>query len=278
MSDVETERRGSVLVVSLNRPEQKNAIGGATMRLLLEAFREAANDDSIRAVVTTGRGGAYSVGADVAALKSAVGSHGPGRPDRGGSDNGLPKLSPSSSIADRLGPGRWALAMLELNKPTIAAVNGAAAGGGLCLALLHDFRIAAPTAKFVAGFGAIGLTPELGSTFLLPRLVGLPMARRMLLRNERVSAADALASGLVDAVDETGDVVEAAIAFADQMVQAPPLAIRMTAELIANGLSRSLIEQLEAEYAAQRQLFESADHREAVSAFMERRPGVFIGR
>lgn len=278
MSDVQTERRGAVLVVSLNRPHKKNAIGGATLRLLLEAFQEAAADDAIRAVVTTGRGGTFSVGADAHALKSATGASGPGRPDRGGSDNGLPKLSPADAIVDRLGPGRWAMEMLKLDKPTIAAVDGAAAGGGLCLALLHDFRIASPTARFVAGFVAMGLAPELGATYFLPRLVGLPMARRMLVCNERVSAEEALASGLVDAVDETGDVVEAAVAFAEQLGQAPPLAVCMTSELLASGHSRSLLEQLEAEYAAQRQLFQSEDHREAVSAFTQRRPGVFTGR
>jgi 2-(1,2-epoxy-1,2-dihydrophenyl)acetyl-CoA isomerase len=277
VAEVEWERRGAVLVVSLNRPEKKNAIGGATFRLLLEAYREAAADDEIRAVVTTGRGGTFSVGADAATLKAVTGP--PGHVDRGGSDNGLPPLSYSGAEVDRLGPGRWALEVLTLAKPTVAAVEGAAAGGGFCLALLHDFRVASADARFVAGFVAMGLAPELGASYLLPRLVGMPAARRMLVCNERLSATDALACGLVDAVAPAGSsTLDAALELAGRLAQAPPLAVGMTLNLLAASGGRSLVDQMEAEYAAQRQLFGTEDHREAVAAFTERRPASFAGR
>jgi enoyl-CoA hydratase/carnithine racemase len=280
MAEVEWEKRDDVLVVTLNRPEKRNAVGGAMFRLLRDAFTAAAGDDNIRAVVTTGAGPSFCVGADVGTLtevtENGAATGKGGRPNRGGSDNGLRPLSLSEQAVDRIGPGRWMTEMLKFPKPSVAAVNGAAAGGGLCLAVMHDFRVAAADAKFVAGFAALGLAPEMGLSQLLPQLIGVQPTRRMLALNERVSAQRALELGLVDEVAE-GDVLEAGIAFARRLAALPPLGVRAALELLAatrDGWERTL----ESEYSTQRILFDTADHREAIAAFRERRAGVFDGR
>jgi enoyl-CoA hydratase/carnithine racemase len=280
MADVEWCKRGDIMVVTLNRPELRNAVGGAMFRLLKEAFTAAALDDDVRAVVTTGAGPSFCVGADMGTLaevtEAGAGGGTSGRPNRGGSDNGLRPLAISEQVVDRLGPGRWMTEMLKFPKPTVAAVNGAAAGGGLCLAVLHDFRVAAADAKFVAGFAALGLAPEMGLSRLLPRLVGAQQARRILALNERVPARRAQEIGLVDEIAE-GDVLEEAIAFAGRLTALPPLGVRAALELLAE--TRDGWEQvLESEYSLQRILFDTADHREAIAAFRDRRTGVFEGR
>jgi enoyl-CoA hydratase/carnithine racemase len=249
-------------------------------RLLKDAFTDAAADDHIRAVVTTGAGASFCVGADIGTLSTVTETGAaPGtsrRPNRGGTDNGLRPLSRSEQIVDRVGPGRWMSEMLKFPKPTVAAVNGAAAGGGLCLAVMHNFRVAADDAKFAAGFAALGLAPEMGLTRLLPQLIGTQQARRMLVLNERVPARRAHEIGLVDEVAD-GDVLEAAIGFARRFTTLPPLAVLATLELLA-GTREGWDRALEAEYSVQRVLFETADHREALAAFRERRAGVFEGR
>jgi 2-(1,2-epoxy-1,2-dihydrophenyl)acetyl-CoA isomerase len=282
MADVEVDRDGPVMVVRLNRPERRNAIGGAVLRLLLEAFREASADDAIRAVVTVGNGGMFCVGAEVSALGAATEqaettSTGANPPDRGDSDSGLAPLSPSSTVIDTFGtPGRWASEMLTLDKPTIAAIEGAAAGGGLCLACLHDFRVASPAAKFVAGFTALGLTTEMGLSYLLPKIVGLQAARRILLTNNAVRGEEAYRIGLADEIADAP--LDAALAMAHTIAKLPPLGLRVTKHLIRPTRHASYEDALTEEYRAQRTLFATGDHREAIAAFNERRVGEFVGR
>jgi enoyl-CoA hydratase/carnithine racemase len=279
MADVEWAKHDDILVVTLNRPAQRNAVGGAMFRLLREAFAAAAADDAIRAVVTTGAGGSFCVGADVGRL-AEVNSDGPaadGKPNRGGSDNGLRPLSVSEQILDLTGPGRWMTEMLSFPKPTIAAVNGAAAGGGLCLAVLHHFRVAEASAKFAAGFVALGLAPEMGLSRLLPRLVGDRVARRMLVLNERLSGQQAFEAGLADVVTD-GPALDAALDLARRVAALPPLAVTATLGLLSATRDASWQQVLEAEYATQRLLFASRDHRAAVAAFKSRAPVTFEGR
>lgn len=261
-------------MIRLNRPDRRNAIGDGMLRELLEAFRRADNEDSIRAVVTTGNGSDFCVGADVNALTSAARATGASRPDRGGSDNGLPPLQGM----DRLGPGRWSLAVEQCTTPRIAAIEGAAAGGGMCLAVLHHFRVAGESARFAAGFGAIGLVPEMGLTQLLPQLVGLQVARRILAFGDKLTASDAFVLGLVDKVVESGTALQSALEWSERLAALPPLALQLTLQLVAEAASSTRGQQLRAEYAAQCRLFETDDHREAVSAFSERRAPTFRGR
>jgi 2-(1,2-epoxy-1,2-dihydrophenyl)acetyl-CoA isomerase len=285
MAEVEWEKHDSVLVVTLNRPERRNAVGGAMFRLLREAFAYAAASDDIRAVVTTGAGSSFCVGADISRLAEVLsdddgsdGSDGSdGKPNRGGGDNGLRPLSPAEQLLDLTGPGRWMAEMLAFPKPTIAAVNGAAAGGGLCLAVMHHFRVAAADAKFAAGFVALGLAPEMGLTRLLPRLAGDRVARRMLVLNELLSGPQAYEAGLVDEVTQ-GPVLDAALDLAHRIGVLPPLAVTATLRLLSASRDASWQQVLESEYATQRILFASRDHQAAVSAFTTRAAVTFEGR
>lgn len=280
MAEVEWIKQGNVLVVTLNRPERRNAVGGAMFRLLREAFAEAAADDDVRVIVTAGAGSAFCVGADVGRLAEVASGDGVqdgGKPNRGGSDNGLRPLSVPEQLLDRTGPGRWMSDMLTFPKPAIAAVHGAAAGGGLCLALMHHFRVAAADAKFAAGFVALGLAPEMGLTRLLPSLVGDRVARRMLVLNERLSGQQAYEAGLVDEVTDR-PVLDAALDFAERVAALPPLAVSATLALLSSARDASWQQVLEAEYATQRVLFASRDHRAAVSAFKSRAAVTFEGR
>lgn len=274
---VQCEQAGATLVIRLNRPDQRNAIGDGMLGQLLEAFRAADNDDSIRAVVTTGSGTDFCVGADINALASAARAPGASRPDRGGSDNGLPPLHGLAARVDRLGPGRWSWEVEQCTTPRIAAIEGATAGGGMCLAVLHHFRIAGESAKFAAGFGAIGLVPEMGLTQLLPQLVGLQCARRILAFGDKLTASDAFQLGLVDKVVESGTALESALEWSERLAALPPLALQLTLQLVAEGASSTHGQQLRAEYAAQCKLFDTDDHREALSAFGDRRAPTFRG-
>ncbi|WP_067898214.1 enoyl-CoA hydratase/isomerase family protein [Nocardia vaccinii] len=279
MAEVEWEKRGDIMVVTLNRPEKQNAVGGAMFRLLKDAFTAATADEDVRAIVTTGAGSSFCVGADIGTLgavaEQSTVARPLGRPNRGGTDNGLRPLSLSEQVVDRTGPGRWMTEMLKFPKPTVAAVNGAAAGGGLCLAVMHDFRVAAADAKFAAGFATLGLGPEMGLSRLLPQLIGLQPARRMLALGEPVPAERAHALGLVDEIAE-GNVLDAAIAFARRLTALPPLGVRAALELLASTRD-GWDHVLESEYSIQRILFETADHQEAIAAFRERRAGTFEG-
>lgn len=277
MHVVQAERFGALLVVRLNRPERRNAIGDGMLAVLLDAFRHAEDDESVRAIITTGNGLDFCVGADVGALDAAVSAEGQAA-DRGGKNNGLRPLRGIAERLDEWGPGRWAAAVKELTTPRIAAIEGAAAGGGLCLAALHHFRVAAETAKFAAGFVALGLAPELGLSQLLPQLVGPQAARRILVANDRLAAPEALALGLVDKVVPHGTALEKARELGERIAELPPLAVRSTLSLLEKSPHCSYDQQLRNEYGAQRRLFDTDDHREAVSAFSQRRAATFHGR
>jgi enoyl-CoA hydratase/carnithine racemase len=278
LSEVQCERVGATLVVRLNRPNQRNAIGDGMLGQLLEAFRMADNEDSIRAVVTTGNGPDFCVGADVNTLKSVAHESGAERPDRGGTEDGLPPLQGVAERVDRLGPGRWSWTIEQFTTPRIAAIEGAAAGGGLCLAALHHFRVASESAKFAAGFGAIGLVPEMGLTQLLPQIVGLQAARRILVLGDKLTASDALRLGLVDKLVDNGAALESALEWSARIASLPPLAVQLTLQLLGEATLSTREQQLRAEYAIQCRLFGTADHREAVSAFVDHRAPTFHGR
>lgn len=207
------------------------------MRDLLSAVEAADHDDAVRAVVTTGAGSAYCVGADVTALGNLDPDGKVNLLDRGfqgelGGDWGMPELSPAQKRSDTLGFGRWVTRFLDVGTPTIAAINGGIAGGGLSLALLRDIRIASTTAKFSPAFVALGVSPEMGLSWLLPRIVSVPKAFDLLTRTRPVSAAEALEIGLVEAVVEPGDLHDAALERAARLGELPPVSVRMVKRLL----------------------------------------------
>jgi enoyl-CoA hydratase/carnithine racemase len=265
-ADVLAERHDDVLLLRLNRPHRHNAIGGTMLRDLAEAFDEAGADDSVHVVVTTGAGDAFCVGADGADLDASI--RPPARELLTGSavggEKGLPPLSPHGRSLDDLGnAGRWTLRMWQLEKPAIAAVNGAAVGGGFGIALLHDILIAGESARLGPGFAPIGLTAELGISYLLPRMVGAVAAADLLFTGRLAGAAEAKQLGLVTETVPDDRLLERTMEVAQRIASMPPLGVQSSKRLLRRSMHGDLPGQLRAEHAAQLMLF---DHPETHAA------------
>jgi len=250
------EDRGAVTVLTLNRPEKRNALDGALRRALIAALAEVERDDGVRAIVLTGAGDkAFVAGADVKELAA-----------RSVAEQTLLMTQPR--VFD---------ALAAVRRPVIAAVNGACLGGGLELALACDIRIAAATATFGAPEVRLGLIPGGGGTQRLPRIVGTGAAMRLALTGDAIDAGEALRIGLVDEI-AAGDVVARAIAVAERIAGNSPVAVMAAKEAIRAAGSMPLDQGLRAEAALFLLAFASPDRVEGVAAFLEKRPAVFPGR
>jgi 2-(1,2-epoxy-1,2-dihydrophenyl)acetyl-CoA isomerase len=256
MVEVETRRDGAVLTITLNRPEVLNAFNAAMHEALQAALREA-RDAEVRAVLLTGAGRGFCVGQDLTEFREAPGD-----------------------IGDRLRSGyhRNVLAIRALEKPVIAAVNGAAAGAGLSLACACDIRIAADGATFIPAFVNIGLVPDSGGTYFIARLLGPARAFEWMSAGRRVTAVEAHGWGLVSEVVEADSLPDRATALASELAALPTRAIGMTKRLFDGAWGARLEEQLEREAQLQAAATQTDDFREGVAAFLEKRPPVFRGR
>jgi 2-(1,2-epoxy-1,2-dihydrophenyl)acetyl-CoA isomerase len=254
--EVEVSRDGAVQTITLNRPDVLNAFNGAMHKAFAEALREARSDE-VRAVVVTGAGRGFCVGQDLTEFREAPGD-----------------------IGERL-RGNYhpnILAIRALEKPVIAAVNGAAAGAGLSLACACDLRLAGDSATFVPAFVNIGLVPDSGGTFFVRRLLGYARAFEWLASGRRLSAAEAHAWGLVSEVVETDALLGRAAELAAELAAMPTRAIGMTKRLLDHAETATLDAQLEREAQLQSAATQSEDFREGVAAFLEKRPPRFAGR
>lgn len=272
-ADVAVERLSGVMLIRLNRPQRANAIGGTMLRDLLAAFAEAARDDDVRAVVTTGAGKTFCVGADVADLEGItnVSAREMLSSSVVGGDKGFPTLSETEREFDRHGnSGRVAQAVWDLEKPTIAAINGAAAGGGLALAMLHDIRIAAENASLGTGFASLGIAPELGISYVLPRVVGMSTAAELLYSGRIIAGAEAARIGLVSRAVSADDVLPEALKLARRIAANPPLATRWAKRMLRSSVENTMDAQLRAEYEGQVNLFDHPSTREAIGAALAR--------
>jgi 2-(1,2-epoxy-1,2-dihydrophenyl)acetyl-CoA isomerase len=254
-----TELRHGVLVVTLNRPERLNALNLDLVAALNVAFDGAAADAAVRAVLLTGAGRGFCAGADLAQITSA----GP-KPDLG------------EIVEAYYNP--LVRKMRALPKPILSAVNGVAAGAGMNLALAGDVIIAADSANFTQAFVRIGLLPDAGGTYFLPRLVGDARARAMAMLGETLSAADALALGLVWKCFPDEVFAAEAMTLAANLAAKPPLALAAMKRAFNSAAGNSLDAQLDLERDAQRELGYSADFAEGVGAFLQKRAAVFSGR
>ena len=255
MSEVLTERDGAVLTITLNRPEVFNAFNAALHAALLAALEEAAASE-IRAVVITGAGRGFCAGQDLKEFQEAPGS-----------------------IGDRLEqtyhPNIRAIRALE--KPVLAAVNGACAGAGLSFAAACDLRIASDAASFVPGFVGIGLIPDSGGSFFIHRLLGFARAFEWMSSNKKLTAVEAHAWGLVSEVVQADELSARAAELAKTYAELPTRAIAMTKRLFDHAYNATLEEQLALEAELQTAATETADFAEGVSAFLEKRPPRFTG-
>lgn len=246
------ELRGDVAVVTLDRPERYNAINAELAASVVEHMNRAGKE--ARAVVLTGEGKAFCSGADLASFQDEY-------------DDGRPDLA--RHLDEEFHPIVHAIGGCAV--PTVAAVNGVAAGAGMGLALGCDLRVMADSAYFTSAFTAIGLTPDSGSTWLLPHHVGASVALDMALTNRRMTADEAIARGLCVAVVADGEVVEKALEHAGKLADMSTDALTTTRRLIHGSRRLTFLEALEAEKEEQGRLGKTDEHAEGVAAFLEKR-------
>jgi len=258
---IRTEIRDGVGFITLDRPAVLNSFHRAMARELQTSLDELAARGDTRALVLTGAGRAFCAGQDLAEVVPPDGSPGP---------------EVSAVVAESYNPLVRRIAALE--KPIVCAVNGVAAGAGANLALACDFVLAAKTASFIQSFVNIGLVPDSGGTFFLPRLVGIARAKALTLLGDRLTAEQALAYGLIYAVHEPDRLLPEAEALAARLAQMPTLAIGLTKRALQASLDSDLERQLELERALQAVAAKSHDYAEGVKAFQEKRKPKFTGR
>ncbi len=246
------ERHGATVVLTLDYPERRNALAMPMRERFIEALERIEGDGSVRAIVVTGADGTFCAGGDVSGMNTNA--FGDGR-ERFRTTHRMVRL------------------MIEGNKPIVAAVEGWAVGAGLGLALCCDTVVAADSAKFMTGFGKIGLIADFGLLHTLPRRVGEGRARQILLYGEQMDASAAERIGLVDHVVPAGTALDAALAQAAKFDTAAPLPLAMTKSFLAKGLAESL----DWERNVQSTLFLTTDHVEGRDAFMAKRVPVFKG-
>ena len=256
MAEVETTQDGAVLTITLNRPEVLNAFTSAVHKALAVALKEARSPD-VRAVVVTGAGRGFCVGQDLTEFREAAGDLG-------------------ARLRSTYHPNILALRALE--KPVLAAINGPAAGAGISLACACDLRIASDGATFVPAFINIGLVPDSGSTHFVRRLLGTARAFEWLASGRRLTAAEAHAWGLVSEVVEADRLLGRAAELAAELAAMPTRGIGMTKRLLDHAERTTLEEQLELEAQLQAAATQTADFREGVEAFLEKREPRFEGR
>ncbi len=250
------EDQGAVRLLTLNRPERLNALTGPLLEALAQEVLEADRDPKVRTLLLTGAGRAFSAGQD-------LGEFGEEKPDY---EAHLRRYN------------RLVEALAGLGKPLVVAVNGPAAGAGMSLALWGDLRLAAEGASFTTAFIRIGLVPDSGMSFLLPRLVGLAKAQELLFLSPRLSAQEALSLGLVHRVVPEGRLREEALALAQELAQGPTRAYALTRRLLLESFRLDLQGALDLEARLQGEAGRTLDHEEGVRAFREKRPPRFQGR
>ena len=248
------EKKDYIATITLNRPDRLNALNDQMVDELNDAFASADRDDETRVVVITGAGRAFCSGADL-------------REERAGG-----RSEAVNTFADRI------FTALNIEKPVIASVNGVAVGGGCTMTLSCDITIASEAAKFQLPFTRLGICTELGSTYLLPRLVGMGKASELVLTSKMIDAKEAKEIGLVNQVVPASELVKTTYEMASSIAKLPPLAVQMNKRGLRQAMSTDLPSQLRYEALATAYLHNTEDHKEAVKAFREKREPIFRGR
>jgi 2-(1,2-epoxy-1,2-dihydrophenyl)acetyl-CoA isomerase len=263
--DFLSRREGGVLVLTFNRPEQRNALTMDMQARLGEELAAAELDDDIGSIVLTGAGGAFCAGGDV---KNMAKGHAAGQPV-----NQIRRME-----LQRQAHRRAPLRLFEMAKPTLASLPGPAAGAGLSLALACDLRIAADSAVMSTAFVKVGLSGDYGGTYFLTRLVGTAKARELYLLGDRIGMAEAFRLGLVNWVVPAAELEARTMEIARRLAAGPRLAHRFIKDNLNRALKMPLADCLDMESANMMQLRETEDHKEAARAFAEKREPRFKGR
>lgn len=248
-----------IATLTLNRPQRLNALTTSMSKEILAAIKTCARDETVRCLVLTGAGRAFSAGQDLAEFR---------------------EVGEAMSVGDHLRAGyhRIIMAMRNLEKPILGKINGVAAGAGLGLALATDIRIASEEAVFTAAFIGIGLAPDSGVSWHLQQLLGPAQAFELLTTGRKVSAAEALQLGLVNQVVAADELDATVTGLAQRFAQGPTRAIGLTKRVLNRAVSSSLAETLEYEAEIQDIAIRTDDHKEGVTAFLQKRHPNFRGR
>jgi 2-(1,2-epoxy-1,2-dihydrophenyl)acetyl-CoA isomerase len=257
MSFIQSQQTGNVLVLKLNRPDKFNSFNREMALQLIDELNKGEQDKNVRAIVITGEGKAFCAGQDLA---EAMDPNGPG----------IQRI-----VDEHYNP--IILKIRTIEKPVIAAVNGVAAGAGANIALACDIVFAGKSASFIQAFSKIGLIPDSGGTFTLPRLVGFNMASALMITGDKVSAEDALKYGMVYKTFEDADLLNEVMATATSVANMPTKAIGLTKRLLNQSYTNNLSQQLHAECDVQVTAAKTYDYKEGVNAFLEKRKPVFKG-
>ncbi|MFQ5668059.1 MAG: enoyl-CoA hydratase/isomerase family protein [Candidatus Binatia bacterium] len=263
------DKQEGIGTVTLNRPQRLNAWTPAMGAEMADAFRDIDRDPAVRVAVLTGAGRAFCAGADLDFFAAQVAAG-------GGTRAGEAGTSPTAP-----GPARveeFPMLMRSLSKPIIAAINGYALGVGCTMTLLCDIRVAAEEAKLGFLFPRMGVMAELGSTFLLPRLIGLGRACEFMFTGKQYPAVDCERAGLVNRVVPGSELRETVQALAREIMQCAPLALRLTRQALYQGLYETFEAQVRYEGFTLDYLYRTRDHAEAIRAFRQKRAPVFEGR
>ncbi len=247
------EKKNAIATVTLNRPGRLNALNDQLADELSDAFASADRDEETRVVVITGAGRAFCSGVD---LK-----------ERGGGRSQL-----GHTLADRL------FAAVNIEKPVIASINGVAVGGGCTITLSCDIRIASEDAKFQLPFTRLSFCTELGSTYLLPRLIGMGKACELILTSKMIDAKEAQEIGLVNQVVPASELAKTTYEMASNIAKLPPLAVQMNKRGLRQAMNTDLPSRLRFEALATAYLSDTEDRKEAIKAFLEKREPIFTGR
>jgi 2-(1,2-epoxy-1,2-dihydrophenyl)acetyl-CoA isomerase len=254
-------RDGAVLTLTMNRPDRLNPLGTELATALVQALQRGSEDTGVRAIVLTGSGRGFCSGGDLALLRDAR--------TRSAADDLKGLLHAGSEIV---------LTMGLMPKPVIAAVNGPAAGAGMNLALACDIRIASDRATFAQSFARVGLVPDFGGTWLLPRLVGPGRAAELFMTADTLNAEEAQRMGIVDHVVPHGSLAQEAAAMAARLAAAPPLVVRAIKLMLNGSHIEEMRSALRNEEKHQEECFRSEDCAEGLNAFFEKRAPNFRGK
>lgn len=265
MSDLLETVADGVAVLTMNRPDARNALSGEMLDQLNEALPRLNGDPSIGAIVLTGAGGAFCAGGDVKGFASA----------KGGTNEGRTPESAAFDLRRRMEVSRW---LHEGPKVSIAAIPGAAAGAGLSLALACDFRIASRTAKLTTAFVKVGLAGDFGGTYFMTQLLGSAKARELYLLSDIITGEEAERIGLVNRAVDAAEVQGEAMALAKRLAVGPRITLGLMKRSLNVAERGDLAQSFDAESVNHSRTAGTADHAEAAKAFVEKRTPVFKGQ